>query len=237
MLRKRRRWLISAAPAAVMAFGLLAVAPAPFGIAWRHATTVAGWAFGLGAVVAIAVYPLAAVCVCLWTFLGPEPRGNWLNRLRLAGLFGLGVIFAVVAALAILLLTEMVSRWQNRQIALRAAPLIAAIERYHHDHGEYPPALSDLRPDYLIRVPQTGTLSPTHYEYSRARTTAVSATPVEVPPYHLWVALPSPLYLDEPAHCLYLSYCPGHGHVSGLRSSAVGLPDEWELLDWEPSAP
>lgn len=50
----------------------------------------------------------------------------------------------------------------------RAAPVIAAIENYHHNHTRYPAALSALVPRYLSAVPTTGMVSYPDYVYSLA---------------------------------------------------------------------
>ncbi len=41
-------------------------------------------------------------------------------------------------------------------VAKRGAPIIATIERYHRDQGQYPRSLEELTPKYLAVVPHPG---------------------------------------------------------------------------------
>jgi hypothetical protein len=237
-LWKRRRWLIPVAPALLSAFSLLSVAPAPFGITWRHATTAAEFAYEAGVVLGLIGYPLAAVFLCLWALLGPEPREIWSRRLRLVGLLGLGVVVTLAAAFADAILLDRLNVLENRRIASGAAPLIAAIERHRADHGEYPAALSQLTPTYLSRVPATGTLTPARYEYARFGPDAVLPLARRAPPYRLRVKLPVFDPLDDIVcgpDCL--RYCPHGDYPRDGRPGTVGLPDHWELVQgWLPTA-
>ena len=231
-LWKRRRWLIPFVPALLATPIFLSVAPAPFGIAWRHAMPVAEFSYDIGVVLGLIGYPLAAVFLCLWALLGPGPREVWSRHLRLAGLLGIGVIVTFAGALADVVLVENLELWRNRRIALRAAPVISAVERYHSDHGQYPVALSQLTPTYLKRIPGTGTLTPSHYEYSRVSKDALLPLAREKPPYVLRVGLPGfhqfDTLPDESLNCL--RYCPGGDYPPAGRPGAAGLPEHWELV-------
>jgi hypothetical protein len=237
-LWKRRRWLIPVAPTLVTAFSLLSVAPAPFGITWQHATTAAEFSYAAGVVLGLLVYPLAAVCLCLWALLGPGPREVWSRHLRLAGLLGLGVVVTFAAAFADVVLLDRLEVWRNRRIALRASTVIAAIERYHADRREYPAALSQLKPTYLRRIPGTGTLTPSRYEYARFGRDAVLPLARRAPPYRLRVKLPVFDPLDDIVcgpDCL--RYCSHGDYPRDGRPGTVGLPDHWELVQgWLPTA-
>lgn len=54
-------------------------------------------------------------------------------------------------------------------VPARAEPLIAAIESYRADRGEYPKSLKELVPDYLEAIPHTGLAGYPEFEYRRAR--------------------------------------------------------------------
>jgi len=43
-----------------------------------------------------------------------------------------------------------------RGVIQRAEPLIAALDQYHNEEGEYPDSLQDLVPKYLSEIPQAG---------------------------------------------------------------------------------
>jgi hypothetical protein len=60
------------------------------------------------------------------------------------------------------------ARWHAYyNVAERAQPVIAAIERYRTDRGELPPDLAALVPGYLPKPPRTGLLSPSGLGYWR----------------------------------------------------------------------
>jgi hypothetical protein len=53
-------------------------------------------------------------------------------------------------------------------IARISEPLIAAIEQYNKDRGEYPSSLSELIPRYLPKIPDTGYGKRRQFHYYRA---------------------------------------------------------------------
>ncbi len=53
-----------------------------------------------------------------------------------------------------------------RRVSHHGEPIIAALERYHSDHGEYPPSLDGLVPNYLTAVPRTGIGVDPEFQYT-----------------------------------------------------------------------
>jgi hypothetical protein len=73
------------------------------------------------------------------------------QRQRRSEWFRVAVIYALmfVATMALLL--------SNIQVAQRrAVPVIAAVSRYHSEHGHYPKTLDELVPVYLPSIPHAG---------------------------------------------------------------------------------
>ena len=63
-------------------------------------------------------------------------------------------VAAIYALLCISTMSVILFNWRVAQN--RAVPVIAAIERFHSDRGQYPSALEDLCPSYLPSIPQAG---------------------------------------------------------------------------------
>ena len=53
------------------------------------------------------------------------------------------------------------------QATVKAKPLIKAINSYHKENDTFPSSLSQLVPQYIDKIPQTGMLGCREYEYSR----------------------------------------------------------------------
>ncbi|MBM3190705.1 MAG: hypothetical protein FJZ90_18550 [Chloroflexi bacterium] len=60
-----------------------------------------------------------------------------------------------------------IRRSQFCRLADRSRPLVEAIERYAEEHGQPPPDLQALVPEFLDRVPQTGLWDCPEYGYQR----------------------------------------------------------------------
>ncbi len=56
----------------------------------------------------------------------------------------------------------------SRKITIRnATPIIQAIEAYYEVHQKYPDQLSDVSPQFLSKIPQTGIMGIANYEYEK----------------------------------------------------------------------
>jgi len=64
------------------------------------------------------------------------------------------------------IVVEMARRYDLAQAITRYDQVINAIERYHKDHGAYPPNLEALVPEYLPKVPEIYITGGRRLEYS-----------------------------------------------------------------------
>ena len=65
--------------------------------------------------------------------------------------------FRVAAIYALLFIATMAVLSSNARIAQRrATSVIAAVNRYHSEHGHYPTSLNELVPAYLPSIPNAG---------------------------------------------------------------------------------
>ena len=96
----------------------------------------------------------AVMLVALVSAIAPPPRQRWHH-------LGVALIYA---ALCVSTMGVILSNWRVAQH--RAAPVIAAIERFHSDQGRYPSTLEELCPSYLPSIPSAGfTLIGRRYGY------------------------------------------------------------------------
>jgi len=74
-------------------------------------------------------------------------------------------IFAVPAVLCALYVSRHARSFAFTRLAARSAPLVTAIREYELRHGEPPPSLQSLVPEFLGAVPGTGMPSCPAYSY------------------------------------------------------------------------
>ena len=104
---------------------------------------------------------LAAVCAI---FVLPFQALRRANRpSKLAWL--LAAIIFLLLAFGGLLLGKAIRHYAFDRLALRSAPLVAAIKDYEAAKGLPPPTLESLIPAYLPQVPRTGMMAYPKYEY------------------------------------------------------------------------
>ena len=126
---------------------------------------------------------MAAVCAILvLPFLALRRAGR---ASALAWL--LAAVTYLVLAVAGLLLGNGVRRWGFDRLALRSAPLVAAIKSYETEHRKPPPTLEALVPAYLPQVPRTGIMAYPRYEYH----TGAEAMAFDNNPWVLVIPTPS----------------------------------------------
>ena len=117
--------------------------------------------------------------------------------------------------------------WGMRIAARRAQPIVAALEAYHADRGNYPPALSELVPDHLPRVPGTGMVAYPHFSYERAaRVPGRSRTRSGASPaYDLYVDCPLLILGFDTFH-----YWPSQDYPDEMWGGGVERVDGWAYV-------
>jgi hypothetical protein len=105
------------------------------------------------ALIALALIPVGLVGIVI-------PK----TRRRSITLFICSLIF-VVPAIAYLRFADDIRKHAFAELAERGSSLVAAIEAYTADHGQAPPDLENLVPQYLNAVPGTGMPAYPEYQY------------------------------------------------------------------------
>lgn len=123
---------------------------------------------GVLAVVVIMLSKLALAGVALLTILaGPLLLLNLFSPTRRKHLLKhLGIWVLVMPALIVSIwLSINVRHFCFEQVAVRAKPLIAAIDSYEKKNGHRPSTLEDLVPNYLDNIPSTGMAAYPRFKY------------------------------------------------------------------------
>lgn len=98
----------------------------------------------------------------------------------------------------------------------RSAPLVEAIKAYDRDHGEPPPHLDALLPDYLPEVPSTGMRAYPEYRYS--------VWPGKSPAWTLAVSTGWGLSFDE------MLYFPDHDYPARGYGGVLERVGDWAYV-------
>ncbi len=89
------------------------------------------------------------------------------RRTRHMAASGIAGCAAYLLVLPIMFWSEGYARTNSfERLAVRSAPLVAAIRQYGTEIGQPPPDLAALAPDYLPAVPGTGFIAYPEYQYS-----------------------------------------------------------------------
>ena len=113
--------------------------------------------YGLTFVVVAAVlgFPVFLIGCCLPHY---QKRASWLLLCSFVAIICFGYSFS---------LSLPIKRQALHQVMARAEPLIIAIHRFEREHGNPPPNLAALVPDYLAAVPTPGIPTSREYYYRR----------------------------------------------------------------------
>ena len=109
------------------------------GNGWR--ASGAEWLFGLVLFVALLSMPIAVVCLA-----SPRLRGRAANWV-------ISLVALIVSSFSAARTANAIRMHGFALAAERAAPLVAAIERYERDHGMPPVIFSALVPRYILAIP------------------------------------------------------------------------------------
>jgi len=109
--------------------------------------TIAGLLLALEAWLGIgfAGVGVGMVCLILFAVLAIVDRQRRWHYFRVAATY----LLLSVATLSLI-------SWNARLAQRRASPVIAAVNRYHSEHGQYPTTLDQLVPTYLPSIPRAG---------------------------------------------------------------------------------
>lgn len=86
-------------------------------------------------------------------------------------LFALSASYLLIAFPG-LMVSQSIYRWGFVNVALRGAPLVTAIHAYEAKYGHPPIALSELVPEFLDKIPETGMSVSPEYEYQSGQAAA-----------------------------------------------------------------
>jgi hypothetical protein len=102
------------------------------------------------------------------------------------------------------------------RIARNSAPLVAAINAYNQQHGQPPQNLSDLVPNYLAKVPDTGMGAYPEYLYDRYNANQMGD------PWQLLILTP---FNDRAGN--YFLYLPEQNYMEALNGTYYKKIDDW----------
>lgn len=125
---------------------------------------------GLLALIVIMLSKLALVGVGMLTILaGPAILLCLFSKTRRKYVLKhLGIWVLVMPTLFVSIwLSSRVRHFCFEQVAIRAKPLIAAIEIYEQKNGHTPSTLKDLVPNYLDKIPSTGLAAYPRFKYNQ----------------------------------------------------------------------
>ena len=155
--RRGSFWLIVALPPMLVFAGV--VFPALPGPRWLEPLVSFTRYLSFYMLFAPVVYPAGAIIAAVAAAVAP--RHVRKGRLWLAAAFALGCVGLIPALLACQEL-----RMQSFRLAARkAVPVIQALETHRERRGVYPSSFSDLVPEYLPAVPETGMIGYPDFRY------------------------------------------------------------------------
>ena len=125
---------------------------------------ISGWFCVFGKVscglLIFVVFPVFAISLLALLLPWKRHISFFANILSLSVLMGLGIGMIISSELR---------TYRFAQLADRAKPLVAAIEKFDREKGRAPSMLNELVPNYLPSVPGTGIGVYPNYEYERLK--------------------------------------------------------------------
>lgn len=140
----------------------------------------------------------------------------------------IGLAFVLMGIVPFLGMRSTYSPHFTKDVTTASMPVIAALEAYHTDHGEYPPSLEHVVPEYLPSVPSLGYGGRRELHYYRAGSAPMPDDDRRKPD-HLWET-----WIGEAPYALVVERVPGGTMVYRPTGEYGDLPRGHGLAgtDW-----